>query len=437
MISIENEFAVVGGIIAGGAFTLYEIRQTGLTVDHLSTPVAIAYRAISDMIELHGAIDKPMLRESIKQLVMDQGEKHVGMTAADIFAQLYREPWSAVTAKHHARKVVDFATLYAARETLTSLIHDVDHWDKSASEFLETGQSALLALSIHRAERPRTFGDCMPEFWERFTEKYESGEPFGLPVPFPRLNRMIRGLRENQLIVIGGPTGSGKTTLVANIACDLGVRKRSPGVIYSLEMDWYQLIERNMFAESQLSADGYYDRTLTADDWIKLREAKDRLTTAPIIVEDNAALTLREIVTGIRKAKIENNIAWVVVDYTQLVNTDQKYESRQMEVTNIIRTLKRTASELQTPIIALTQLNEDGDPRESKAIMHDSDTFLALEPVKDGPNMADQAGVLDYNLNIKKCRGGAKGTVPLVFHAAQTRFEELDQFLEASSGGPF
>jgi replicative DNA helicase len=228
----------------------------------------------------------------------------------------------------------------------------------------------------------------------------------------------------------------GKTSFAINIAQNAAVRHQIPVAIFSLEMAKDQLAQRMLSSESNIELQKIRTGDLSEQDWIKLVHAATPLSQAPIFIDDTPAVTAMEIRSKARRLKLEHNLGLIVIDYLQLMSGRGKAESRQQEVSEISRSLKALARELQVPVVALSQLSRGpesrqdhrpmlSDLRESGAIEQDADVVVFLyrdeyyNPDSEKKNIAEAI--------IAKQRNGPTGTVELVWLGQFTKFASLER----------
>jgi replicative DNA helicase len=432
--TVDLEWAVVGGIAAGGAFTASEVRKTGLRADHFNDPLlAVAYNTLLDLSEQFGEIDKPALRREMGRRIRDL--ELPGMTADEFMTIAYDPAYSRRMALKHASTLKDRALLISARREVEDLSRQGADWDGPAADYVAEAQRRMLSLSPESASsRPSKIADLMEEFRSRFITEYDSPHGLrGLPTGFPTIDRMTRGLCSGELIIIAGKTGGGKSAFAANVAVNAARLSGAAPVLFSLEMQWGEMIERMVFSEARVSSENYREKRLTPEEWDRLDNAMERLSGLNLTIHDDASLTTARILSLARQARFEGRCDLVIVDYTQLVNLPDdgrggrtaRAESREREVAQIVHSLQKMAMELSIPVIALSQLNDDGQVRESRAIKHFANVMLVLECKEDPTGEAfPRKEIHEYDCIVDKCRAGRRGPVPLAYHPVFTRFDE-------------
>ncbi len=284
-----------------------------------------------------------------------------------------------------------------------------------------------------------SFSSIMDVAFDTFSniEKiYNSSEKItGIGTGFTDFDAKTAGLQKSDLILIAARPSMGKTAFVLNVAQYAAMRENVPVAIFSLEMSKEQLVNRMLCAEALVDSQKVRTGDLNSEDWSKLVEAMGRLSEAPIYIDDTPGITAMEIRAKCRRLKLEKGLGLVVIDYLQLMSGNGRNDSRQQEISEISRSLKAIAREIEAPVIALSQLSRAcearsdhrpmlSDLRESGAIEQDADVVAFLYrdeyyyPEKtEKKNMAE--------LIITKQRNGPTGTVNLTWLGQYTKFANM------------
>jgi replicative DNA helicase len=245
---------------------------------------------------------------------------------------------------------------------------------------------------------------------------------------------MTSGLQASDLIIIAGRPSMGKTSLALNIMAHAALEKKVPCAIFSLEMSKEQLAQRLLCMESRIDSSRLRGGFLAESDWPKLTRAAGLLSETPIFIDDSPGLTVLEMRAKARRLQREHRLGLIIVDYLQLMRGITYTDNREREISEISRSLKSLAKELDIPVIALSQLNRMvesrrppipimADLRESGALEQDADViiFLYREEVYDRETV--NRGVAEVILG--KQRNGPVGSLKLAFLSSFTRFENL------------
>ncbi len=260
----------------------------------------------------------------------------------------------------------------------------------------------------------------------------------GVACHFRDLDRYTAGLQNSDLIILAARPSMGKTALALNIAYNVAHYSQLPVAVFSLEMSKEQLVRRLLSTIGRIDASHLRRAFLTNDQWTSLQEAAGQLMDCPILIDDTPAVTALEVRAKCRRLKREKKLGMVIIDYLQLMRGRSDFVSREQEISEISRSLKALAKELQIPVIALSQLNRRveerpnkrpqlSDLRESGAIEQDADVILFIyrDEVyrKDSPDK----GVAE--IIIGKQRNGPTGTFKLHFASQFTRFDDFAEEL--------
>lgn len=260
----------------------------------------------------------------------------------------------------------------------------------------------------------------------------------GVPTGFIDLDYKTAGLHNSDLILIAARPAMGKSAFALNIATNAALKAKVPAVLFSLEMSKEQMVNRILCSEAMVDSNKVRTGKIDDDDWIKLADTMGDLSEAPIYIDDTPGISINEIRAKCRKLKLEKNIGLVVIDYLQLVQGSSKRAqgSREQEISEISRSLKILAKEINVPVIALSQLSRApeqrpdhrpmlSDLRESGAIEQDADIVMFL--YRDDYYNEDSEKKNVAEVIIAKHRGGSTGTVDLGWLGSYTKFVNLSK----------
>lgn len=314
------------------------------------------------------------------------------------------------------------ARCYDAQDDIDALV------DEAEKTIFEIAQSK-------KKQGFQPMADIVPRAFDRITRLFDRQEHItGVATGYEELDRMTAGLQSSDLIIIAGRPSMGKTALAMNMVQHAAIVEKIPVAVFSLEMSMEQLALRMLCSIGRIDSQRIRTGRLLDKDWPGLTRATGILTEAPIHIDDTAGITVLEMRAKARRLKSEFDIGMVVVDYLQLMQGRAKTENRAQEISDISRSLKAMAKELDVPVIALSQLNRGlenrtdkrpqlSDLRESGAIEQDADVigFIYRDEVynkaEDNPNR----GLAE--IIVGKQRNGPTGTVKLTFLAQYTTFE--------------
>lgn len=272
------------------------------------------------------------------------------------------------------------------------------------------------------------------------------GDITGIATGFTELDKMTAGFQRNDLIIVGARPSVGKTAFALNIAQNVATKTEENVAIFSLEMGAEQLVMRMLCAEGNIDAQRLRTGSLTDDDWGKLTMAMGSLSNAGIFIDDTPGVRITDIRSKCRRLKQEHGLGMILIDYLQLiVGSGRAGENRQQEVSEISRSLKALARELQVPVIALSQLSRGveqrqdkrpmmSDIRESGSIEQDADivAFLYRDDYYD--KESEDKNIIE--IIIAKQRNGPVGTVQLAFVKEYNKFVNLERRYDDSSVPP-
>lgn len=280
--------------------------------------------------------------------------------------------------------------------------------------------------------------DILVETFTELEQLYNQKQRItGIPTGFSDLDFRTSGLHNSDLILVAARPAMGKSAFALNIATNAAVRAKVPVAIFSLEMSKEQMTSRILCSEAMVDSNKVRTGKLEENDWTKLAESIGPLSEAEIYIDDTPGISVTEIRAKCRKLKLEKNIGMVVIDYLQLVQGSNKRNgSREQEISEISRSLKILAKELNVPVIALSQLSRAAeqrpdhrpmlsDLRESGAIEQDADIVMFLyrdDYYNEDSEKKDIAEVI-----IAKHRGGSTGTVELLWLGSYTKFVNLEK----------
>ncbi len=268
----------------------------------------------------------------------------------------------------------------------------------------------------------------------------------GIPTGFKRLDTLTSGLQGSDLIILAARPGMGKTAFSLNMARNIAVDAQIPVLFFSLEMSKEQLSMRLLCSEARIDSSAVRSGFFTDEDWNKLTDAADILSEAPIFLDDSSELTSLDVKTKARRLKLEKNIGAVIIDYLQLMTPRTAMDRRDLEISEMSRSLKALAKELDIPIIALSQLNRKleerhdkrpqlSDLRESGALEQDADIVMFIyrdEVYNKEENNPNQGNA---EIIVAKHRSGPTGKQTLLFQDAYTRFENIAHEYEGYESG--
>ena len=270
---------------------------------------------------------------------------------------------------------------------------------------------------------------------DRLEQLYENkGEITGLHTGYGDLDNLLGGFQPSSLVIVGARPATGKTSLALGMVAGAAMRAKKPVLMFSLEMSHVELTQRLLCSEARVDSKRIRTGQLTDDDWKRISQAVGRLGEAPVWIDDNPNITIMELRAKARRLKSQiGDLGLIVIDYLQLMSGRQSAENRQVEVSEISRGLKILARELETPVVALSQLSRGlearqdkrptlADLRESGSLEQDADVVMFI--YRDAIYDREKADDGDTELIVAKHRNGPIGTVHLTFLPRFAKFED-------------
>ncbi|MFT5531750.1 MAG: replicative DNA helicase [Candidatus Poriferisodalaceae bacterium] len=302
---------------------------------------------------------------------------------------------------------------------------------------VDEAESMMFQVAERRVvDSTRSIRELLDANLDRLEELYERGETItGLPTGYIDLDELLSGLQPNALIVIGARPAMGKTAFALGLAAHAAMEAKRPVLFFSLEMGHLELTQRMLATDSAVDSQRLRTGKLAEDDWPKITRSVGRLAEAPIWIDDNPNLTVMEIRAKARRLKSRlGDVGLIVIDYLQLMTGRGNAENRQVEVSEMSRGLKILARELETPIIALSQLSRNlesrtdkrpmlSDLRESGSIEQDADVVAFL--YRDEVYNPESPDIGTAEVIVAKHRAGPTGTVRLAWLSHHTKFANM------------
>jgi len=305
-------------------------------------------------------------------------------------------------------------------------------------EILDQAEKRMMGINNNAGSHAfRSLKDSLPEAWDRLEKLHESkGELRGVPTGFHDLDQYLSGLQKSDLIILAARPSMGKTTLALDIARQAAAKNSIPTIIFSLEMSTQQLVDRLLAAESKVNAWNLRTGNLTSEnEFSKIRDSLDRLSKAPIYVDDMAGNSIVRMRSVCRRIRAEHGLGLIIVDYLQLMSTSKNYDSMVNQVTEISRSLKALAKEFDVPVIALSQLSRAvesrggrprlSDLRDSGSIEQDADVVMFIHREDKGKDESERTNIAE--ILIEKHRNGPVGKVDLYFDEKSTTFMTIEK----------
>ena len=429
--SIEAEQAVLGGVFLKPE-SLYALIDI-LNEDDFYLPAhRLIYAAYRELFQRSIPIDLISVAEQLKA-----GSHLEAVGGAVYLAELARAVASAANAEYYAELVRDKAM---ARHLITScadIISNSFEPGQDVRALLNDSEQAIFAISQRNSGRSyKDAAELTRQVFDELTARASRHDLVtGVPTGYTRLDHMTAGFQPSDLIILAARPSMGKTAFALNIAMRTAIRSGVGVVIYSLEMSMQQLIMRMLCAWGKVDVSRMRRGYLSDDDWQGLHDAGEVFSKAPIYIDDTPSLSPLELRARTRRLKMEKNIGLVVIDYLQLMRSNRRTDSRELEISDISRNLKAMAKELNVPVMALSQLNRKveeradkrpmlSDLRESGAIEQDADVIMFIYREAAYMKLAERPPVDKAEIIIGKQRNGPVGSIELMYAPPYTAFED-------------
>ena len=431
--SIEAEQSVLGGLLLDNA-AFDRITDVVGEDDFYRFDHKIIWQHITRLISLARPADVVTVYESLSSA--GKGEEVGGLAYLNALA--HNTPSAA--------NIRRYAEIVRERSMLRKLVSVADEiaaaafnpQGKEARQLLDEAESRVFQIAQEGARGATGFQEIQPlltQVVERIDELYhrEGGSDItGVPTGFNDLDRMTSGLQAGDLVIVAGRPSMGKTSFSMNIGEHVAIEQGLPVAVFSMEMGAVQLAMRMVGSVGMLDQHRMRTGKLTAEDWPRLTHAVQQVQEAQIYIDETPALSSMEVRARARRlARQCGQLGLIIIDYMQLMSANSAGENRATEISEISRSLKGLAKELNCPLIALSQLNRSleqrpnkrpvmSDLRESGAIEQDADLILFI--YRDEVYNPDSPDKGTAEIIIGKQRNGPIGTVRLTFQGASTRF---------------
>jgi replicative DNA helicase len=397
-------------------------------------------KLFAHMVTMHSEgkrIDALLLVDRLKR----EGDLEA-VGGAEYLADIARSVPVAAHAVYYAGLVREKATLRSLIHTSTEIIRDAFDESQDPLEMVSRAEQKIFSIHDHRSQdKLVTIQQALIEAFNRIDAK-KCGSENAILTGFTDLDAMTGGMHDAEFIVVAARPSMGKTALAMNIAEYATIEGKMPTLFVSLEMSRYELAQRLLCSVGKIRGEKLRKGMLSAQEHDKLVEVSNKLSTAPLMIDDTPSRSVSEVAAVARRLKRRIDLRLIIVDYLQLIEPDYAKDPRQEQVAKIARRLKSLARELNVPLICVAQLNRQAEAskeshrpklsqlRESGAIEQDADVVLLIhrEDYYQSHEEAEKAqtrGMAD--LIVAKQRNGPTGDVKLTWRQEFTRFENCAQ----------
>ncbi len=360
---------------------------------------------------------------------------------ASYLASLTQAMPTAANISHYARIVREKYIMRSLITTGTQIVTEAYEADANTEELLDRSEKLIFDITSRKSESSSVpIKEIIKESIEAIDGLYQRKEHItGIATSFHEFDIMTAGLQSSDLIIVAGRPSMGKSALATCIAEHAGMVQKVPTVIFSLEMAKEQLVQRMLCSYARVDFHKVRTGFLSQSDWPKLTDAAGKLAESPIFIDDTPSISALELRAKARRLKSQHNIGLVIVDYLQLMRTTRNMDNRQQEISEISRSLKALAREINAPVMAMSQLSRAvearadrrpqlSDLRESGAIEQDADVVILLLREEYYNPTPENRGIAE--LIVAKQRNGPVGSLNLAFIKEYTRFENLTRHHE-------
>lgn len=431
--SLASEQAVLGSIMLRKD-AIHEVEDIVNEDSFYAEKHKKIFKAMLDLFLKNEPIDMLSLSTKLKEQKLLES---VG--GNQYLAEIVNTVPSSTNVKHYAdivQKKYVLRSLIEAADYVSELAFEEgdDHMD----EILDMAEKKIFSVvSSPKGQKYVNMKDALPEAYERLEKLHENkGMLRGLATGFKDLDNMLSGLQNSDLIILAARPSMGKTTLALDIARMSSVVHDKSVLIFSLEMSSQQLVDRMLSAESRVNAWNLRTGRLSSDrEFSQLRDSLDKLAKAKIYIDDQPGNSIVRMKALSRRLKAEKGLDLIVVDYLQLMTTSKNYDSMVNQVTEISRSLKGLAKELDVPVLALSQLSRAvesrggkprlSDLRDSGSIEQDADVVMFIHSEDRGKEASEKTNIAE--ILVEKHRNGPTGKVELYFDEKTTTFLNLEK----------
>ena len=430
--NIEAEQAVIGGMLIEKE-AISKVAEFLKADDFYREAHRLIFEAMLELFNKNEAVDLVTVTE-----VLRKNDKLEAVGGIAYITSLANSVPTAANINYHGKIVEEKALLRGLINSATHIASMGYEDTEAVADIIDKAEKMILEVSERKMS-----GDFVPiksiifDAFGKIEQLYASkGGITGLATGFKDLDKITSGLQPSDLILVAARPSMGKTAFTLNIASHVAIREKKAVAFFSLEMSKEQLVQRMLCSEATIDSQRLRIGELEERDWTKLISAADRLSSAPIYIDDTPGITVMEMRSKARRLKIEHDLQLIIIDYLQLMqgSSNKGGDNRQQEISEISRSLKALARELNLPVIALSQLSRSvesrqikkpmlSDLRESGSLEQDADivSFLYREdyynPETENKNITD--------IIIAKHRNGPVDTVQLFFHKQFTKFCDL------------
>ena len=426
--NLEAEQTILGGILINND-ALNQVVDILSSEDFYREAHVHIYEGMLSLYNRDDPVDLVTLSQILKEkAILDK----VGGT--DYLASLAEATSTSAGIIHHASIVKDLSTRRGLIVECSRISESCFEFANDTDEVLDLAEQSIFEIAERTIDQNFfPMSEVIKESFKKLeSTSHKDSFITGVATGFTDFDNITAGLQPSDLIIIAGRPSMGKTSLALNMAYNAALGDKLGVAVFSLEMSRLQLGIRLLGLDAMIDASKLRRGSLQDDEWGRLTDAANRLSELPLYIDDTSGLSVLELKAKARRLKKRYDISLIVIDYLQLMQSRKSTESRQQEISDISRSLKALAKDLDIPVVALSQLNrkvEDrpnkrpilADLRESGAIEQDADVILFIYREELYNRTEENKGKAE--INIAKHRNGPIGKVDLTFREKYTKFD--------------
>lgn len=437
--NVEAEMSALGSLMLDKD-AIYKVVDFLSVRDFYKTTHQEIYSAMLDLFNRREPIDVLSVTNRLREK-----EKLEGVGGSSYLTSL-------VNAVPTATHVAHYASIVRRKRLLRDLIEASHHIAQlgykeaeDVEQIIDEAEQRIFGISKDSLRQEfSAVREALEEAWERIDRLHKGdGALRGVSTGFPDLDNYLAGLQKSDFIILAARPSLGKTSLALNIARNVALEEKKAVGIFSLEMSREQLIDRLIAAEANVDLWRLRTGRLRSEgednDFVRIRDAMEALSQVPLFLDDTASPTVTEIRAKARRLQAERDVGLIVIDYIQLIQGSDRIESRVQEVSEISRSLKAMAKELNVPVLAVSQLSRGvemrhpaipklSDLRESGGLEQDADVVMFIYREDKDKRTSDKKNLAE--IHIEKHRNGPTGKVDLYFHEETASFRSVAKHFE-------
>ncbi|MEX0918714.1 MAG: replicative DNA helicase [Candidatus Paceibacterota bacterium] len=412
--------------------SIYEIGDSVIPASFYSFKHRTIFQAMLALNEKHEPIDLVSLNSFLKnQKKLEQAG------GASYLSELTNAVPTASNIKYYAELVAKKASLRKLIESADNILELGYNESEDLDSTLDQAEKIIFALTNFTKKTFTNIKDTLADAWDRFDKLNKSKEGIrGIPSGFRDLDNLLAGFQKSDLIILAARPSVGKTSLALDIVRNVACRQNISTAIFSLEMSTQQLVDRIIAAEARVNSWKLRTGKISADDeFSRIRDALDSLSKAPIFIDDEPSNNIMKMKAVARRLKAEHNLGLIIVDYLQLMTPQRSSDSMVQMVTEISRSLKGLARELEVPVIALSQLSRAvearggrprlSDLRDSGSIEQDADVVMFIHREDKYDDSTEKKNIVE--ILVEKHRNGPVGKIELYFDEQKVSFNTIEK----------